>query len=66
MKGGQLLGGIAIGAAIGIGIGYLLGVDSEKKNQWLKMIGSKVWGCSCEEGECCNCETSPKAETAGE
>ncbi len=51
MKAGQLIGGIAIGALLGIGIGYLLGVDTEKRNQWLRVIGSKVLGNSC-----CECE----------
>ncbi len=48
MKSGQLIGGIAIGALLGIGIGYLLGVDTEKRNQWLRMISTKVWGGTCE------------------
>ncbi len=56
MKSGQLLGGIAIGAIVGIGVGFLLGVDSEKRNQWLRMISSKVLGNHCCEDSECDCD----------
>ncbi|MDR3060489.1 MAG: hypothetical protein LBU57_00055 [Dysgonamonadaceae bacterium] len=61
MKGGQLLGGIALGAIVGVGIGYLLGVDSEKRNQWFRMISAKVLG-QCDNEECdCNKDSEPEA-----
>lgn len=58
MKAGNLLAGIALGTLVGAGIGYILGVDSEKKNQWLKTISEKLKSvkptCHCkeEEGSC--------------
>jgi hypothetical protein len=43
MKHGQLvIGGIAVGAALGLGIGYLLGIDSEKRKQWMQLITQKL------------------------
>ncbi len=63
MKGGQLLGGIAIGAIVGIGIGYLLGVDSEKRNQWLRLIGTKVLGNQCCDDPECDCNKETGFET---
>lgn len=59
MKAGQLMGGIAIGALVGFGVGYILGTDAEKRKQWLTFLGDKVnqikdkvvCGCDCEEVE---------------
>lgn len=66
MKGGQLLGGVALGAIVGIGIGYLLGVDSEKRNQWFRMISTKVWG-QCDDEKCdCNCDCNKDSDFEAE
>lgn len=62
MKSGHLVGGIAIGALVGVGIGYLVGVDSEKKRQWLKLLSEKIFAgkcsCECEETDAVNGELS--------
>ncbi len=55
-NGGQLLGGLALGALVGVGIGYLIGVDSEKKKQWLKFISAKVLRRECCCGDDCDCD----------
>lgn len=60
MKSGHLVGGIAIGALVGVGIGYLIGVDSEKRRQWLKVLSEKVFRGHCECGEDCDCEEEGK------
>ncbi len=62
MKSGQLLGGIAIGAIVGIGVGYLLGVDSEKRNQWFRMISTKVLRNPCCDDTECDCNEDANLE----
>ncbi len=54
-NGSALLGGVVLGALVGVGVGYLLGVDSEKKQHWLKLLNEKILrrGCCC--GEDCDC-----------
>ena len=48
-NGGALFGGIVLGALVGVGVGYLLGIDSEKKQQLLRLLNEKVLGSGC----CC-------------
>lgn len=42
MKTSDFLGGIAVGALVGLGVGYILGTDAEKRKQWLYLLGDKV------------------------
>lgn len=42
MKTSDFLGGLAIGALVGLGVGYVLGTDAEKRKQWLYLLGDKV------------------------
>jgi hypothetical protein len=65
MKSGHLMGGIVLGALVGLGIGYLIGVDSEKRNQWLRALSDKVFpgSCSCEKEEF-DLEEMPQEETS--
>ena len=55
-SGGHFAGGIILGALIGVGIGYLIGVDSEKKQQWLRLLSDKVMGNGCWCDDSCDCE----------
>ncbi len=51
MKNGNLVGGLAIGALVGLGIGYLIGVDTEKRKQWLRLLSGKVFPHHCSDEE---------------
>lgn len=42
MKTGDFLGGLAVGALVGLGVGYVLGTDAEKRKRWLYLLGDKV------------------------
>ena len=56
-NGGTLFGGIVLGALVGVGVGYLLGIDSEKKQQLLKLINEKLLrGSCCCCGDDCDCD----------
>ncbi len=63
MKAGELLGGIVIGALVGVGVGYVLGTDAEKRKQWIEFLGDKMTylkdkvACECKEK--CDCEETP-------
>jgi len=63
-NGGVLFGGIVLGALVGVGVGYLLGIDSEKKQQLLRLLNEKIWrkdccccddSCDCDEDCDCGC-----------
>ncbi|MCL2651466.1 MAG: hypothetical protein FWD60_10645 [Candidatus Azobacteroides sp.] len=55
-SGSSLLGGIFLGTLVGVGIGYLIGIDSEKRQQWLKYLNQKIHKCTCCCcGDTCNC-----------
>ena len=66
---GALLGGIVLGALVGVGAGYLLGIDSEKKQQLLRLINEKLLknDCNCYGDDCdcddnCDCGCKDKSE----
>ena len=54
MKSGNFLGGLTLGLLLGGGIGYVLGMDSEKKNQLLHFISDKLG--IYDSDELCDCE----------
>lgn len=49
MKTGHFLGGLALGLLMGGGIGYIMGMDSERKNQMLHFISSKLGLEDCDD-----------------
>ncbi|GBU08418.1 hypothetical protein AwDysgo_17490 [Bacteroidales bacterium] len=59
MKTGSVVGGIALGALLGLGVGYVLGLDAEKKNQWVKLLGEKLEKVR---GKECTCETPAEGQ----
>ena len=68
-NGGALFGGIVLGALVGVGVGYLFGIDSEKKQQWLRLLTEKVLkrdccccddDCDCDDDCTCGCKDKPK------
>ncbi len=63
MKTSHFLGGLAVGALVGVGVGYILGTDAEKRKQWLYLLGDKV---SQFKGKltCCADEVEEKIEEA--
>ena len=68
-SGSTLFGGIVLGALAGVGIGYLLGIDSEKKQQLLKLLNEKILkrnccccgnDCDCDDDCTCGCKDKPE------
>ena len=64
-NGSALFGGIVLGSLVGIGVGYLLGIDSEKRKQLLNLLTELKYD-SCCNGDCdcdddCDCGCKDKS-----
>ncbi len=61
MKTGDFLGGLAVGALVGLGVGYFLGTDVEKRKQWLSLLENKIAQLKEKVSDCMN-ETEENSE----
>ncbi len=67
MKTSDFLGGLAVGAIVGLGVGYVLGTDAEKRKQWLYYLGDKMSQVKGKLTGCCSeCEEEAEKATPAE